>query len=151
MSETDKPGNEPENEPVENRASLFSSQTTTGRIVETVPQPAQNLLKVKEIYKKSKNPNHEILREHLRKEGRLTNEAALKIINQGLIFGEFRFLNKIFSFWPKLRFLHKIFSFWPNLAQITIFDQIVIFGPNYDFCVSNCVFLAKLSFFWPKF
>jgi len=83
MSETDKPENEPENEPVENRASLFSSQTTTGRIVETVPQPAQNLLKVKEIYKKSKNPNHEILREHLRKEGRLTNEAALKIINQG--------------------------------------------------------------------
>ena len=47
-----------------------------------VPYPPQQKLTVKELYVDGK-PNPEVLRTHLVKEGRVEEEAALKIINDG--------------------------------------------------------------------
>ncbi|KAK5933123.1 hypothetical protein CgunFtcFv8_004776 [Champsocephalus gunnari] len=57
-------------------------QSTTERLVKAVPYPPQQKLTVKELYVDGK-PNPEVLRTHLVKEGRLEEEAALKIINDG--------------------------------------------------------------------
>jgi len=64
--------------------NLFGEQqTTTGRIVNNVPEAVKVLLTEADIYDSNNIPNHELLREHLRQEGRVTTEVALKIINHG--------------------------------------------------------------------
>ncbi|KAK1892268.1 Serine/threonine-protein phosphatase 2B catalytic subunit gamma isoform [Dissostichus eleginoides] len=57
-------------------------QSTTERLVKAVPYPPQQKLTIKELYVDGK-PNPEVLRTHLVKEGRVEEEAALKIINDG--------------------------------------------------------------------
>lgn len=47
-----------------------------------VPYPPQHKLTIKELYEDGK-PNSELLRTHLVKEGRLEEDVALKIINEG--------------------------------------------------------------------
>lgn len=66
--------------------NLFGEQqTTTGRIVNQVPQVASHILTVEEIYDSKNKPNHVMLRDHLQQEGRVTTELALRIIKQGMI------------------------------------------------------------------
>ena len=57
-----------------------------GRIVQNVPEPVAHLLTKDEIYGSDGLPKHEVLREHLKMEGRLTPEAALAILTQGKFF-----------------------------------------------------------------
>lgn len=47
-----------------------------------VPYPPQHKLTLKELYEDGK-PNPELLRNHLVKEGRVEEEVALKIVNDG--------------------------------------------------------------------
>ncbi|XP_041691740.1 serine/threonine-protein phosphatase 2B catalytic subunit gamma isoform isoform X2 [Coregonus clupeaformis] len=57
-------------------------QSTTERLVKAVPYPPQQRLSMKELFEDGK-PNPETLRTHLVKEGRLEEEVALRIINDG--------------------------------------------------------------------
>ena len=57
-----------------------------GRIVQNVPEPVAHLLTKDEIYGSDGLPKHEVLREHLKMEGRLTPEAALAILTQGKFY-----------------------------------------------------------------
>ncbi|XP_075934255.1 protein phosphatase 3, catalytic subunit, gamma isozyme, a isoform X4 [Anarhichas minor] len=57
-------------------------QSTTERLVKAVPYPPQHKLTVKELFESGK-PNAELLRNHLVKEGRVEEDVALKIINDG--------------------------------------------------------------------
>ena len=63
--------------------NLFDAQTTTGRIVPQVPEPVTNRLSIADIYDSKGKPRHELLREHMRREGRLELDAALSIIHKG--------------------------------------------------------------------
>uniref|UniRef100_A0A8P4GHB3 Serine/threonine-protein phosphatase n=1 Tax=Dicentrarchus labrax TaxID=13489 RepID=A0A8P4GHB3_DICLA len=57
-------------------------QSTTERLIKAVPYPPQHKLTVKELFEDGK-PNAELLRNHLVKEGRVEEDVALKIINDG--------------------------------------------------------------------
>ncbi|KAM9547782.1 serine/threonine-protein phosphatase 2B catalytic subunit gamma isoform-like isoform 2-T2 [Salvelinus alpinus] len=57
-------------------------QSTTERLVKAVPYPPQQRLSMKELFEDGK-PNTETLRTHLVKEGRLEEEVALRVINDG--------------------------------------------------------------------
>ncbi|KAG7271306.1 hypothetical protein CRUP_021043 [Coryphaenoides rupestris] len=57
-------------------------QSTTERLVKAVPYPPQQKLTIKELFEDGK-PNPEILRNHLVKEGRVEEDVALRIINDG--------------------------------------------------------------------
>ena len=48
-----------------------------------MPEPVAHLLTKDEIYGSDGLPRHEVLREHLKMEGRITPEAALAILTQG--------------------------------------------------------------------
>ena len=63
--------------------NLFDLQTTTGRIVPQVPEPVKNRLQVADIYDSDGKPKHELLRDHMRQEGRLDPLACLSIIEKG--------------------------------------------------------------------
>merc|ERR1719436_1480499 len=64
--------------------NLFGEQqTTTGRIVTAVPEAVTHRLTEDEVYDSNNKPNHELLRDHLRQEGRTTPELALRIIQHG--------------------------------------------------------------------
>uniref|UniRef100_A0A671KRR2 Serine/threonine-protein phosphatase n=1 Tax=Sinocyclocheilus anshuiensis TaxID=1608454 RepID=A0A671KRR2_9TELE len=56
--------------------------STTERIIKTVPLPPHQRLTVKDLYVDGK-PNAEILKNHLIKEGRVEEDVALRIINEG--------------------------------------------------------------------
>ncbi|KAF0033720.1 hypothetical protein F2P81_013786 [Scophthalmus maximus] len=57
-------------------------QSTTERLVKAVPYPPQHKLTVKELFEDGK-PNAELLRNHLVKEGRVEEDVALRIVNDG--------------------------------------------------------------------
>ncbi|XP_063050986.1 protein phosphatase 3, catalytic subunit, gamma isozyme, a isoform X2 [Engraulis encrasicolus] len=57
-------------------------QSTTERLIKTVPLPPAQRLTLKDLYVDGK-PNPEVLRSHLVKEGRVEEEVALRIINDG--------------------------------------------------------------------
>lgn len=57
--------------------------TTTGRIMSSVSPPASERLTIEDIYDKNGKPQPEVLKTHFVHEGRLTEEAALKIIHEG--------------------------------------------------------------------
>uniref|UniRef100_UPI003AAEE281 protein phosphatase 3, catalytic subunit, gamma isozyme, a isoform X9 n=1 Tax=Centroberyx gerrardi TaxID=166262 RepID=UPI003AAEE281 len=57
-------------------------QSTTERLIKAVPYPPQQKLTIKELFEDGK-PNAELLRNHLVKEGRVEEDVALKIINDG--------------------------------------------------------------------
>ncbi|KAG5272771.1 hypothetical protein AALO_G00169110 [Alosa alosa] len=59
-----------------------NKQSTTERLVKAVPYPPTTRLSMKELYEDGK-PKVELLKSHLVKEGRLEEEAALRIINDG--------------------------------------------------------------------
>lgn len=61
---------------------IYEKQTTTGRIVDAVPLPPSVRLSVSELYGGG-HLNTAKLRDHLRQEGRLTEECALKVIQDG--------------------------------------------------------------------
>ncbi|XP_054867685.1 protein phosphatase 3, catalytic subunit, gamma isozyme, a isoform X6 [Amphiprion ocellaris] len=57
-------------------------QSTTERLIKAVPYPPQHKLTIKELFEDGK-PNAELLRTHLVKEGRVEEDVALRIINDG--------------------------------------------------------------------
>ncbi|XP_029365669.1 protein phosphatase 3, catalytic subunit, gamma isozyme, a isoform X6 [Echeneis naucrates] len=57
-------------------------QSTRERLIKAVPYPPQHKLTIKELFEDGK-PNAELLRNHLVKEGRVEEDVALKIINDG--------------------------------------------------------------------
>uniref|UniRef100_A0A667YUJ4 Serine/threonine-protein phosphatase n=1 Tax=Myripristis murdjan TaxID=586833 RepID=A0A667YUJ4_9TELE len=57
-------------------------QSTTERLIKAVPYPPQQKLTVKDLFEDGK-PNAELLRNHLVKEGRVEEDVALRIINDG--------------------------------------------------------------------
>jgi len=59
-----------------------SSLPLTERQVPSVPKMASNLLSLEEIYNNTTKPNHQLLKEHFKKEGRVSQAAALKILSQ---------------------------------------------------------------------
>ncbi|CAM4730284.1 protein phosphatase 3, catalytic subunit, gamma isozyme, b isoform X1 [Siphateles boraxobius] len=59
-----------------------NKQSTTERLVKAVPYPPTTRLTMKELYEDGK-PKVELLKSHLVKEGRLEEDLALRIINDG--------------------------------------------------------------------
>ncbi|KAL7057728.1 hypothetical protein AAHC03_016919 [Spirometra sp. Aus1] len=57
--------------------------STVERAVKSVPYPPTHRLKISDIFESQGKPNIEILKQHFILEGRLTDDAALKIINDG--------------------------------------------------------------------
>ncbi|XP_030647227.1 protein phosphatase 3, catalytic subunit, gamma isozyme, a isoform X7 [Chanos chanos] len=57
-------------------------QSTTERLIKTVPLPPHQRLTMKDLYVDGK-PNAELLKSHLVKEGRVEEDVALRIINDG--------------------------------------------------------------------
>uniref|UniRef100_A0A671Q8H0 Serine/threonine-protein phosphatase n=1 Tax=Sinocyclocheilus anshuiensis TaxID=1608454 RepID=A0A671Q8H0_9TELE len=56
--------------------------STTERIIKTVPLPPHQRLTIKDLFVDGK-PNAELLKNHLIKEGRVEEDVALRIINEG--------------------------------------------------------------------
>lgn len=61
----------------------FVRQTTTGRIVGNVLLPPAKRLTIPDVFDDSGKPRTNVLKEHLKGEGRLSEECALKIIKDG--------------------------------------------------------------------
>jgi serine/threonine-protein phosphatase 2B catalytic subunit len=58
--------------------------TTTGRVVSSVPPPKADRLSISDIYDESTGkPRPDVLKQHFMQEGRLDEEAALRIIMEG--------------------------------------------------------------------
>ncbi|VDN99897.1 unnamed protein product [Rodentolepis nana] len=57
--------------------------STVERAVKNVPYPPSRRLTISDIFESRGKPNIEKLRQHFLLEGRVTDEAALKIINDG--------------------------------------------------------------------
>lgn len=64
-------------------ASTDEKLSTTDRVVKTVPHPPKHRLTIKEVYDCNGRPRPEVLKQHFYQEGRLEEEVALKIINEG--------------------------------------------------------------------
>lgn len=58
-------------------------QSTTGRIIGSVPLPPAKRLTITELFDENNKPRTNILKEHLKQEGRLSEECAIKIIKDG--------------------------------------------------------------------
>jgi len=59
-------------------------QTTTERVIKSVPFPPSNKLTISEVFDSRTNkPKPEVLKQHFILEGRIDEHAALKIINEG--------------------------------------------------------------------
>jgi len=58
-------------------------QTTTGRIVNNVLLPPSKRLTVADVFDENNKPKTTVLKDHLKQEGRLSEECALKIIKDG--------------------------------------------------------------------
>ncbi|XP_071503678.1 protein phosphatase 3 catalytic subunit alpha-like isoform X4 [Diadema setosum] len=57
--------------------------STTDRVMKTVPHPPKHRLTMKEVYDCNGKPRPEVLKQHFLQEGRLEEEVALRIINEG--------------------------------------------------------------------
>lgn len=66
----------------EKKDEIFEKQTTTGRIINSVTLPPSNRLTAEELFPNDKIDT-KLLRDHLKQEGRLTEECALKVIKEG--------------------------------------------------------------------
>ena len=58
-------------------------QTTKGRIVGNVPLPPSKRLEISDIFDANGKPRVNLLKDHLKQEGRLSEECALKVIHDG--------------------------------------------------------------------
>ena len=71
------------NPPPTNPASTLPLPVnTTDRQVQNLAYPATKRITTSELFKNNNKPDHILLREHLKQEGRLSNECALTIIKQ---------------------------------------------------------------------
>ena len=61
-------------------------QTTTGRIVGNVALPPSKRLAICDVFDEQGKPRTNVLRDHLKQEGRLSEECALKVIKDGKSF-----------------------------------------------------------------
>lgn len=68
-------------------ATTASKYSTTDRNCKTIPQPPSHRLDIEDIFSHPSDPddkpNLDILKQHLLLEGRLTEQAALRIIEAG--------------------------------------------------------------------
>jgi serine/threonine-protein phosphatase 2B catalytic subunit len=68
-------------------SSAEPKYSTTERNCKTVPEPPTHRLDIKDLFSNPSNPkdkpNLEVLKQHIILEGRLTEEAALRIIETG--------------------------------------------------------------------
>jgi len=100
--------------------------STKERAVKSVPFPPSHKLTVRELFQADGKINLARLKEHLTKEGRLEEEAAMKVIKTGMevlrkektmleisapITGKWRFFVNGFNFINFIYFLTTIFSF----------------------------------------
>lgn len=60
----------------------YSKIDTKKRHVDSIPAPATHRLSIEELYKIEGKPDYKLLRDHLKQEGRVTDECALKIIRE---------------------------------------------------------------------
>lgn len=66
-----------------NQASGSSGPSTTERAVKSVPFPPSRRLNMADVFGSNKKPDANVLKEHFSLEGRLEEEVALRIINEG--------------------------------------------------------------------
>ncbi|XP_023313514.1 serine/threonine-protein phosphatase 2B catalytic subunit alpha isoform-like isoform X1 [Trichogramma pretiosum] len=60
--------------------------STTERVIKDVPEPAKNLLTEEEIFDCVTGlPHHELLRDHMLREGRLEESAVIRIVKEGAL------------------------------------------------------------------
>ena len=69
-------------ESVKKDEKIFEKQTTTGRIVNSVLLPPSSRLSSAQVFEND-IINTKLLRDHLKQEGRLTEECALRVIQDG--------------------------------------------------------------------
>ncbi|CAB0040624.1 unnamed protein product [Trichogramma brassicae] len=64
--------------------SSENHHSTTERVIKDVPEPAKNLLTEEEIFDSATGlPRHELLRDHMLREGRLEESAVIRIVKDG--------------------------------------------------------------------
>jgi len=73
----------PSTAPAASTNTTTPKTSTTERFVPSVPLPPQHKLTIEDIFGEGDKPNIELLKEHFVLEGRLEEDAALAIINQG--------------------------------------------------------------------
>lgn len=66
-----------------NTTNSASGSSTTERAVKSVPFPPSRRLNMQDVFSNNKKPDANILKEHFSLEGRLDEQVALRIINEG--------------------------------------------------------------------
>jgi serine/threonine-protein phosphatase 2B catalytic subunit len=64
-------------------AAASGKQSTTDRVVKTVVFPPSNKLTMSEVFDSKGRPRPDVLKQHFMNEGRVTDDVALRIVNEG--------------------------------------------------------------------